>query len=81
MTTIQQNQVLLPLPTQTGGLKTHLHLLLKTTVKSAWMKHDQSVDISFSSPTVLLSGKATKRNATVEVPVKLKSKLLTNALN
>jgi hypothetical protein len=81
MTTIQQNQVLLPSPTQTGGLKTHLHLPLKTTIKLAWMKHNQSVDISFSSPMVLLSGKATKKNATVKVHVKLKSKLLTNALN
>jgi hypothetical protein len=57
----------------------HLHLPLKTTIKLAWMKHDQSVDISFFSPTVLLFGKATKKNATVEVHVKLKSKLLTNA--
>jgi hypothetical protein len=45
------------------------------------MKHDQSVDISFSSPMVLLFGKATKKNTTVQVHVKLKSKLLTNARN
>jgi hypothetical protein len=55
---------------------------LQIPVKSAWMKQDQSVDISFFfPPTVLFFGKATKRNATVKVHAKLKSKLLTNVRN
>lgn len=57
------------------------HLPTQTHVQFTWMRHDLSVDISFSSPMDLSSGKATKKNEIVAACVKQKSRLQMNVLS
>ena len=67
------------LPMQTGALKMLPSLLPRTPDLCQSMKQDPSSVTSSSFPVVHSSGNATKKNALVVVPVKLKSKLPMNA--